>query len=42
MASAINPEIRIKTFPKGVNKENQNEFFEGVDAYVDGLDFLCI
>ena len=41
MARAINPEIRIKTFPKGVTKENQNEFFEGVDAYVDGLDFFA-
>lgn len=41
MALAINPEIKIKTFPNGVNAENIDEFFQGVDAYVDSLDFFA-
>jgi molybdopterin/thiamine biosynthesis adenylyltransferase len=40
MALAINPEIRIKKFPKGVHSHNMAEFFAGVDAYVDSLDFF--
>ncbi len=41
MALAINPELRIKTFSKGVNAENVDEFFTGVDAYADSLDFFA-
>lgn len=41
MALAINPELRIKTFPEGVTESNLNEFFSGVDTYVDGLDFFA-
>lgn len=41
MARAINPEVRIKTFPQGVIESNVAEFFSGVDAYVDGLDFFA-
>jgi molybdopterin/thiamine biosynthesis adenylyltransferase len=41
MARAINPEIKIKVFPQGVNTENIAQFFDGVDAYIDGLDFFA-
>jgi molybdopterin/thiamine biosynthesis adenylyltransferase len=41
MARAINPEVRIKMFPQGVTESNVAEFFSGVDAYVDGLDFFA-
>lgn len=41
MAKAINPELRIKTFPKGISSENISDFFSGVDVYLDGLDFFA-
>ncbi len=41
MVRAINPEVRIQTFPEGVNEENADLFFSGVDAYADGLDFFA-
>ncbi len=41
MARSINPEIKIKAFNKGVTTENMKEFFNGVDAYVDALDFFA-
>lgn len=42
MARDINPELDILAFPKGVNSENLDEFLEGVDLYVDGLDFFAV
>ena len=42
MARDINPELDLRVFPKGVNSENLNEFLEGVDLYVDGLDFFAV
>lgn len=41
MARDINPELDIKQFPDGVNEANLAEFFDGVDLYVDGLDFFA-
>lgn len=41
MALDINPELQIKKFPAGVSSGNVSEFFTGVDAYVDGLDFFA-
>jgi len=41
MAKDINPEIDIKIFPQGVNKDNLDEFLSGVDLYVDALDFFA-
>lgn len=41
MARSINPEIKITTFPVGVNADNIREFFKGVDVYVDALDFFA-
>ena len=41
MARDINPDIDIKIFPKGINSDNLAAFFEGVDLYVDSLDFFA-
>ena len=41
MARDINPELDIKCFPDGVNQDNLEAFFDGVDLYVDGLDFFA-
>jgi hypothetical protein len=41
MAADINPEMRIACFPAGVDSDNLNAFLDGVDLYVDGLDFFA-
>lgn len=41
-AHDINPEIKIKEFVNGVTKHNISEFLEGVDIYLDGLDFFVL
>jgi molybdopterin/thiamine biosynthesis adenylyltransferase len=41
MAIAINPEVRIHRYPEGVLEGGVDDFLEGVDLYVDGLDFFC-
>ncbi|RFP15806.1 MULTISPECIES: ThiF family adenylyltransferase [unclassified Duganella] len=41
MARDINPEVQVVRFPGGVNSGNLAQFFEGVDLYVDGLDFFA-
>jgi molybdopterin/thiamine biosynthesis adenylyltransferase len=41
MARDINPEVDIKIFPEGVNAGNLREFLDGVDLYVDSLDFFA-
>lgn len=41
MARRINPEIDIKIFPEGINTGNLDAFLDGVDLYVDGLDFFA-
>ena len=41
MARDINPELEIRTFPDGVSSANIDAFLEGVDVYVDGLDFFA-
>ncbi len=42
MARDINPGVEIRTFPEGVTDDNLDEFLEGVDVYVDGLDFFAV
>jgi molybdopterin/thiamine biosynthesis adenylyltransferase len=42
MASAINPELGIHRFEEGVNATNAERFLDGVDLYVDGLDFFVL
>lgn len=41
MALDINPEMEIRRFPSGVSPESIDDFLEGVDVYVDGLDFFA-
>jgi molybdopterin/thiamine biosynthesis adenylyltransferase len=41
MARDINPEVDIKVFPDGINAGNLREFLDGVDLYVDSLDFFA-
>jgi len=41
MARDINPEIDIKIFPEGVGSGNLKAFLDGVDLYVDALDFFA-
>jgi molybdopterin/thiamine biosynthesis adenylyltransferase len=41
MALDINPDIKLTRFPKGVDTQNLAAFFDGVDLYVDGLDFFA-
>ncbi len=42
MARDINPEADIKTFNRGINRGNIDDFFNGVDLYVDSLDFFAL
>lgn len=42
LAREINPEVRIETFPSGVDDENVDAFLDGVDVYVDGLDYFAV
>lgn len=41
MALDINPELDIRRFPDGIDKDSLADFFSGVDLYVDGLDFFA-
>jgi len=39
-AREVNPYLDIKTYPEGVTSENLDDFLDGVDLVVDGLDFF--
>ena len=41
MALDINPEIELSTFPEGIRDSTIDQFLDGVDLYVDGLDFFA-
>lgn len=41
MARDINPEMEIKSFPDGIDSANLDAFLDGVDLYIDGLDFFA-
>ncbi len=41
MARDINPELDLRVFAKGVTDDSVGSFLEGVDVYVDGLDFFA-
>ena len=41
MARDVNPELEIKLFSNGIDAGNLEEFFEGVDIYIDSLDFFA-
>ena len=42
MALDINPELDIARFPEGVSEDNLERFLDGVDLYVDSLDFFAL
>ena len=42
MARAINPELELRSFEEGVHAGNAEDFLDGVDLYVDGLDFFVL
>ena len=42
LALAVNPELDLRRYSNGVTEGNLDEFLEGVDLYVDGLDFFVI
>lgn len=39
---SINPFLSIKVFAEGIRKENIDEFLDGVDVALDGIDFFNI
>lgn len=41
MARDINPDVDIKVFPQGVDASNLRNFLDGIDVYIDGLDFFA-
>jgi molybdopterin/thiamine biosynthesis adenylyltransferase/nitroreductase len=41
MARDIQPDLRIEAFPHGVDASRADAFLDGVDVYVDGLDFFA-
>lgn len=42
LAQGINPRLKIGKFPTGVDVGNLDAFLEGVDLYVDSLDFFAL
>jgi molybdopterin/thiamine biosynthesis adenylyltransferase len=40
MIRSINPQARVKSFTDGITEENLDEFLDGVDVVVDGLEFF--
>lgn len=42
LAKDINPELNIESYPKGIDESNVEAFLDGVDLYVDSLDFFAL
>lgn len=42
MTRDINPEAQVQAFTEGVTAANLDRFLDGVDVYVDGIDFFAI
>lgn len=42
MAKDVNPGLQLRTFESGVNADNLDDFLDGVDLYVDALDFFVL
>jgi molybdopterin/thiamine biosynthesis adenylyltransferase len=42
MCRGINPHIEIQSFPRGINAQNIEQFLEGADVFLDGIDFFAI
>jgi molybdopterin/thiamine biosynthesis adenylyltransferase len=41
-ARAVNPELRLRVFSEAITPENVSELLDGVDVFVDGIDFFDI
>ena len=42
MVQDINPEAQVRLFTEGVTPENIDQFLDGVDIYIDAIDFFSI
>ena len=42
MAKDVNPGLDLRLFPEGISTNNIDAFLEGVDLYLDGLDFFAV
>lgn len=42
MARDIHPQIDIRLFPSGIDAGNVGSFLDGVDVYVDSIDFFAV
>lgn len=42
MARDINPELKLRLFPAGLDEDSLDDFLSGVDLFVDGLDFFAL
>ncbi|MCO6440244.1 MAG: ThiF family adenylyltransferase [Nitrococcus mobilis] len=42
MARDVNPELSLRTLPEGVTESNLADFLDGVDLYLDSLDFFAL
>ncbi len=42
MAKDINPEMEISEFSNGITEANLDNFLDGADVYVDGIDFFAL
>lgn len=42
MARDINPDLEIRRFDEGMTAENLDAFLQGVDLYLDSLDFFAV
>lgn len=42
MAREINPQLELRLLSEGVNEANLDSFLDGVDIYVDGIDFFAL
>ncbi|MGZ3691686.1 MAG: ThiF family adenylyltransferase [Pseudobdellovibrio sp.] len=38
----LNPNVQVKLFPEGINRENVSEFLEGIDWVVDVVDVFAL
>jgi len=41
-ARDINPDVALRLFPQGVQEADIDSFLDGVDLYIDGLDFFAL
>ncbi len=42
LAQDVNPQAQVRTFGDGVTPDNVAAFLDGVDVYVDGIDFFAV